>query len=152
MQVILKKDGYVNNDPDDSEDFEQLLAPVDSPVHSNTIPELASMSQVLAPNSIDAEMHSISLHSPHSLKVDHSSSHPHNPEAGDKDENSDPNQASAVRSHSGQHVELQPISQTKRGLSDQHQVSFSPQNGSSCCCKPYLLAGHMWMYVCCRAT
>ncbi|KAA6425611.1 MAG: hypothetical protein FRX49_04508 [Trebouxia sp. A1-2] len=48
LQVILRKDGYVNNDAEVAEEAEQLLAPLDSPVHSHTIPELAIVSQVLS--------------------------------------------------------------------------------------------------------
>lgn len=125
MQAILRRDGYVNNDTEDAEETEELLAPLDSPLHSHTIPELASMSQVLAPNSIDAELHSVSLHSPHSRDATRLSALRPGIGACDDHENSDPNQMSAMRSHDSQHLELQPLGKKKQsGVSSQHEASM----------------------------
>lgn len=120
LQVIIKKDGYaVQPDTGHAEESEELLAPLDEPVSSNTIPELASMAQVLAPNSIDAEMQSISLHSPHSAAVQHEW-HEHS----STDENSDPNQTAisfANVTHGVPNLEMQPL-QKKKSNSTEHQV------------------------------
>lgn len=116
MQTILKRDGYANQpDAGHAEESEELLTPVDEPVSSNTIPELASMSQVLAPNSIDAEMHSISLHSPHSPAANMACGKHSN-----VDENSDPNQVGLDISS----LEMQPL-QKKKGASTKYQVQSS---------------------------
>ena len=110
LQIILKKDGYANQpDAGHAEESEELLAPMDEPLSSNTIPELASMSQVLAPNSIHAEMQSISLHSPRSPAADqdwgvHSA----------VDENSDPNQAAHHSRLHGSSLEMQPLQKQKK--------------------------------------
>lgn len=97
--------------------------PLDSPTHSHTIPELAIVSQMLAPNSIDAEMQSISLHSPHHTAATTSSQHHPGAQVGGMDENSDPNQAAALRSHSSQHLELQPLGKKRTSMPDQQVVS-----------------------------
>jgi len=67
-------------------------------------------------------MQSISLHSPHNMAT---TSYQHHPEAqaGGKDENSDPNQAAALRSHSSQHLELQPLGKKHTSMLDQQEVS-----------------------------
>ena len=122
MQAILKKDGYVNNDAEDVEDSEQLLAPLESPVHSHTIPELASMSQVLAPNSIDAELQSVSLHSPHSRETQRPSSLHQHAEPCEMNENFDPNRLTASHNHSRQQLELQPLENIKGGSPDNYEV------------------------------
>ena len=120
LQIILKKDGYANQpDARRAEESEELLAPMDEPLSSNTIPELASMSQVLAPNSIHAEMQSISLHSPRSPAADqdwgvHSA----------VDENSDPNQAAHHSRLHGSSLEMQPL-QKKKSAPSEHQVQSS---------------------------
>ena len=84
------------------------MAPMDEPVPSNTIPELSSMSQVLAPNSVDAEMQSVSLRTPHSPTAGAGWS-----KQAQVDENSDPNQAAAwslaTTGHSASNVEMQPL-------------------------------------------
>lgn len=123
LQVILKKDGYVNNDAEAAEEAEQLLKPLDSPTHSHTIPELAIVSQVLAPNSIDAAMQFISLRSPHNIAATASSQAHPEAHVGDEDENSDPNQAAALHSHSSQHLELQPLSKKNISMPDEQEVS-----------------------------
>lgn len=120
LQVILKKDGYaVQPDAGHAEESEELLAPLDEPVSSHTLPELASMAQVLAPNSIDAEMQSISLHSPHTAAGQHEW-HKHS----NTDENSDPNQTAnnfASMTHGGPNLEMQPL-QKEKSNSIEHQV------------------------------
>ncbi|DBB14556.1 TPA: hypothetical protein ACH3X3_004830 [Trebouxia sp. C0006] len=123
LQVILKKDGYVNNDAEAAEEAEQLLAPLDSPTHRHTIPELAIASQLLAPNSIDAEMQSVSLHSPHHTAATTPSQHHSGAQTGGMDENSDPNQAAALHSHSSQHLELQPLGKKRTNLPDEQEDS-----------------------------
>lgn len=116
LQVLIKKDGYANQpEAEHAHESEELLTPLDEAIPSNTIPELSSMSQVLAPNSIDAEMQSISLHSPRSTSPDFLF-----PEAVEKDENSDPNQT-AARQHPSTgldsvHHEMQPMHQKKSGV------------------------------------
>lgn len=119
LQVILKKDGYaVQPDARHAEESEELLAPLDEPVSSNTIPELASMAQVLAPNSIAAEMQSISLHSTHSAAVQREW-HKHS----NTDENSDPNQTAnsfASMTHGGPNLEMQPLKEKSNSI--EHQV------------------------------
>lgn len=126
MQVIIKRDGYANQpEAGHAEESEELLAPLDGPpAPSNTIPELSSMSQVLAPNSIDAEMQSMSLHSSQSPAADEDWYRP-----SEKDENSDPNQAAAhslagTRRH-GPNLEMQPLQKKQTGsLEDKvHGVS-----------------------------
>lgn len=81
------------------------------------------MSQVLAPNSIDAELHSASLHSPHRDANRPSAQRP-GTGACDDHENSDPNQMSAMRSHDSQHLELQPLGKKQSGISSQHEASM----------------------------
>lgn len=61
------------------------------------------MSQVLAPNSIDAEMQSVSLHTPQSPAAGDDG-----PKHAEEDENSDPNQAASTRRNASD-VELQPL-------------------------------------------
>lgn len=118
MQVFIKEDGYVNQpDVDAADESEELLASLDESVPSNTIPELSTMSQVLAPNSIDAEMQSISLYSPHSAagEIDMN-------DYGRTDENSNPNE-SAAQDHlrdRGQ-LEMQPV-QKKHSILHNEQV------------------------------
>ena len=109
---------------------------MDKPVASNTIPELSSMSQVLAPNSIDAEMQSVSLHTPHSPPAG-AGWRKHSPE----DENSDPNQAAAwsvaSTGQSASNVELQPLQKRKSvSLDDEH---FRRRQVDKSCC---MLIGH----------
>ncbi|KAL3137427.1 hypothetical protein ABBQ32_006948 [Trebouxia sp. C0010 RCD-2024] len=104
LQIIIKKDGYANQpETKRADESEELLAPLDEPVPSNTIPELSSMSQVLAPNSIDAEMQSVSLHTPQSPAAGDDG-----PKHAEEDENSDPNQAASTRRNASD-VELQPL-------------------------------------------
>ena len=136
LQIFIRKDGYVE---DADEESEQLLAPLDSPVHSYTIPELASVAQVLAPNAVAAEMQSASLHAVQDADAlsklqQHDTAHAlqdadtrstlqqHEAEqSSEDDENSDPNQRHAEHSLKQQDLELQPLA--KRGLkSDQHKV------------------------------
>ena len=119
LQIILKKDGYAKQ-PDawHAEESQELLAPMDEPVPSNTIPELASMSQVLAPNSINAEMQSISLHSPHSPAADKNRGKHSN-----ADENSDPNQTALSSGLDGPSLEMQPIQKKKKSFPAEHQVN-----------------------------
>ena len=117
LQMIIKKDGYANQpDAGHVEESEELLAPIDEPTPSNTIAELASMSQVLAMNSIDAEMQSISLHSPHSPAADNDWGQP-----SDVDENRDPNQTAHSSGLDASSLEMQPL-QNKKGASAEHQV------------------------------
>ena len=78
---------------------------------------------MLAPNSIDAEMQSISLHSPHHTAATTSSQHHPGAQAGGMDENSDPNQAAALHTHSSQHLELQPLGKKRTSMPDQQEVS-----------------------------
>lgn len=117
LQIIIKKDGYANQpDAGHAEESEELLAPTDEPVSSNTIPELASMSQVLAPNSVNAEMQSIPLHSPHSPAADNSWGLPRY-----VNENSNPNQTAHSSGLAGSSLEMKPL-QNKKSGSSEHQV------------------------------
>ena len=70
------------------------------------------MSQVLAPNSIHAEMQSVSLHSPHAEATADLHNH------SDRDENSDPNEVATGRWQEKQHLELQPLQKQTGGTSD----------------------------------
>ena len=121
--MFIKKDGYVNQpDADHADESEELLAPLDEPIPSNTIPELSSMSQVLAPNSIDAEMHSSSLYTPHTAAQADMNTH------CKTDENCDPNQSAAQHHSSKQRntaqLEMQPVVKKNSGLHNEQVYGF----------------------------
>ena len=154
MQAFLKQDGYVGlqsqTDPK-AEESEQLLTTLDSPARvSNTIPELASVSQITAPNCIGAALNVASLasqapkdkdrsnlqqQSSTSFQTSHDSQHdpaswPHQGvydmdlgsevEEQDGNENADPN---ASRGLLAAGVELQPVGKPRQPFGD-HEVLF----------------------------
>ncbi len=140
LQILVKKDGYANQpETKHAEESEELLAPLREPVSSNTIAELCSVSQVLAPNSIDAEMQSVSLHTPDSPAAG-GDWHKHDEE----DENSDPNQVASTRRNAS-HVEMQPLQDKKGGSfegTDCRRRQVHPAVHSAVCLATQCLSGN----------
>ena len=126
MQVLLKHDGYVglqSQELSDSQEAEQLLGSMDSPARvSNTIPELASVSQITAPNTIAAELSAVPLFDQQQPLTDQHAAAQSSPESGSHEysdnENADPNQLAAQ-------VELQSLGKPK-GHFAEHQVATQP--------------------------
>ena len=134
VQILLKRDGYVglqSQEASNDQESEQLLTAIDSPARvSNTIPELASVSQIIAPNSIDAELHAVPLfdHAQQQPQQDHyrTTADGRNQHASSSDgysdgENADPNQAFGQTTAQ---VELQPLSKQKTPFG-RHEVPLS---------------------------
>ena len=123
VQILLKRDGYVglqSQEASNDQESEQLLPTIDSPARvSNTIPELASVSQIIAPNSIDAELHAVPMfdHAQQQSQQDNygataGAKHQHasSSDGYSDGENADPNQA---HGQTTAQVELQPLGKQK---------------------------------------
>lgn len=129
MQVLLKRDGYVGLQSQaaiEAEESEQLLPAIDGSARvSNTIPELANVSQIMAPNSIDAELHAIPLYSQmHDTpaKTSRENVFPEGSSEGNSDnENADPNQTM----RQGAQLELQPLSKAKASTSHDEASTYN---------------------------
>ena len=131
---MLKRDGYVglqSQEANDDQESEQLLSAIDSPARvSNTIPELASVSQIIAPNSIDAELHAVPLfdHAQQQSQQDDYGAtagaerqHALSSDGYSDGENADPNQTPGQTT--GQ-LELQPLGKQKTPFGH-HEVRLS---------------------------
>ena len=134
VQILLKRDGYVglqSQEASDDQESEQLLPAIDSPASvSNTIPELASVSQIIAPNSIDAELHAVPLfdHAQQQSQQDSyratagaERQHASSSDGYSDGENADPNQA---HGQTTAQVELQPLGKQKTPFG-RHEVPLS---------------------------
>ena len=121
VQTLLKRDGYIglrSQEASDTQEAEQLLGGIDSPARvSNTIPELASVSQITAPNSIAAELSAVPLFDQQQPSTELGAAVQSSPESSihehSDNENADPNQLPRQAQ-----VELQPRGKPQRPFAD----------------------------------
>lgn len=121
MQTLLKRDGYIglqSQEASNTQEAEQLLGGINSPARvSNTIPELASVSQIAAPNSIAAELSKVPLFAPQQPSTEQGAAVQSSPESSSHEysdnENADPNQLPRQAQ-----VELQALGKPQKSFAD----------------------------------
>ena len=121
VQTLLKRDGYIglqSQEASDTQEAEQLLGGIDSPARvSNTIPELASVSQITAPNSIAAELSTVPLYDQQQPSTEQGATVQSSPESSSHEhsdnENADPNQLPRQAQ-----VQLRPLGKPQRPFAD----------------------------------
>lgn len=148
MQILLKRDGYVGlqtQETTEDEESEQLLSTIDSPARvSNTIPELANISQITAPNNIDAELHAVPLFTQSQKVSSHDvaafAQHESSSDAHSDNENADPNQLTQPAAQ----LELQPVGKLQSPSADQevHTACFLRKQTPSVACCQFCMGQH----------